>query len=151
MSYSVGQRIGRLTVTQTSRYGTAEQVRCDCGTEIAVQLEFDFLAPPDEVGEYHARDLLLAEAGRLRYDVVQYRIHGVNNNAADARWRGLLADAPDGPVLTELGAHMLAHYKERQAAREAAAAAAPSTPDRPRLEAAPAGQPAPAPAQDALF
>lgn len=125
MSYSVGQRIGRLTVTKTSRFGTAEQVRCDCGTEIAVHLEFDFLAPPDEIGEFHARDLLLAEAGLLRYDPVEYRIHGVSNNAADARWRGLLADAPDGPVLTDLGAHMLAHYKEKQPEEHAAAAEPP--------------------------
>ncbi|TDD31663.1 hypothetical protein E1287_25725 [Actinomadura sp. KC06] len=114
MSYTIGQRLGRLTVTRLEHGRVAVQVRCDCGTGIATWLEFDFLAPPDEIGEYHARWLLAAEAGRLRYDASRYRIHGVPNNAADARDRGLLVDADDGPVLTELGGHMLAHWKANQ-------------------------------------
>lgn len=124
-AFTVGQRLGRLTVTQTSRYGTAEQVRCDCGTDIAVRLEFDFLAPPDEIGPYHVRYLLAAEAGRLRYNLDEYRIHGLPNNAADALWRGLLVDGEGGPVLTELGAHMLAHWKENQTGDETAYAGPP--------------------------
>jgi hypothetical protein len=124
MSYTLGQRLGRLTVTQVNRTA-AEQVRCDCGTTIDTWLEFSFLAPPDEIGEYHARYLLMAEAGRLRYNRGAYPIHAVPNNAADALWRGLLLDAPGGPVLTDLGAHMLAHWKERQTGAEAATAEPP--------------------------
>lgn len=111
MSFTVGQRIGRLTVTQLKPGGVAVRVRCDCGTHIDTWLEFTFLAPPDEIGLYHARYLLAAEAGRLRYDFERYRIHALPNNAADALDRGLLIDAVDGPVLTDLGAHMLAHWK----------------------------------------
>jgi hypothetical protein len=93
-------------------FGVVEQLRCDCGQAIATCLENTFHAPPDELGWYHIPWLLAAEAGWLRYDLRRYRVHGVCNNATDALWRGLLADAPGGPVLTELGAHMLAHWKD---------------------------------------
>ncbi|MFB4312901.1 DUF6248 family natural product biosynthesis protein [Actinomadura sp. 21ATH] len=115
--FTLGQRIGSLTVTQVTRHGLAERVRCDCGTDLSTRLEHTFLAPPEKVGHFHAPWLLAAEKGHLRYDLGQYKIHALPNNAIDALWRGLLVDASPGPVLTELGAHMLAHWKEREAVR----------------------------------
>lgn len=136
MPYTTGQRLGRLTVTQVRR-GIAEQVRCDCGAVIDVRLEYTTPAPVGEVGDYHAPYLAAAEAGRRRYDFAAYPIHALPPNAADAVWRGLLADAPGGPVLTPLGAHLLAHWRDRQPPEPAD----PAEPGEPAAPARPAAQP----------
>jgi len=66
---------------------------------------------PTEITYYHAPWLEAAEAGRLRYDTTAYPIHGLVNNAVWCIWHGLLEDAPDGPVLTDLGARLLAEWR----------------------------------------
>jgi hypothetical protein len=67
--------------------------------------------PPESLTWYHTPWLLAAEAGRLRYNQRTYPIHGVANNAVACIWMGLLADTPDGVVLTDLGRTMLADWK----------------------------------------
>lgn len=130
MTYTLGQRFGRLTVTQLDRGSVVTRLRCDCGTQIPTRLEYSVPAPVGEIGDYHARYLAAAEAGRLRYDHTAYPIHALPPNAADALWRGLLADAPGGPVLTELGAHLLEHWRERRPAAAPPSGAAPAVPAR---------------------
>jgi hypothetical protein len=72
---------------------------------------FKFEQPPDELTWYHLGPLLQAEAGTLKYDRVQYPVHGVSNNAMACYWAGLLADGEGGMVLTDLGRRMLADWK----------------------------------------
>jgi hypothetical protein len=71
---------------------------------------------PDDrpVSGYQYWLLLDAEAGRLRYDPGRYPIHGVPNSAVGLLWGGLLADGPNGPVLTEAGRRRLEVEKTRR-------------------------------------
>jgi hypothetical protein len=77
--------------------------------------------PPEHLTWYHVPFMLRAEAGCLKHNRRQYPIHGIPNNAVACIWMGLLADSPDGVVLTDLGRTMLAAWKaspEGQTARE---------------------------------
>jgi hypothetical protein len=86
--------------------------------------------PPERITTFHARPLLDAEAGRLKYDFRSYRNHGVSNNAIACVWCGLLADAGDGLVPTELGAEKLAAWKRTRAGRLWLASIAPPEPEQ---------------------
>jgi hypothetical protein len=70
-----------------------------------------FDQPPKRLSWYHLGSLLDAETGCLKYDPVQYSVHGVSNNAVACCWAGLLADGDGGLVLTDLGRTMLADWK----------------------------------------
>ncbi|MEV7782750.1 hypothetical protein [Kitasatospora sp. NPDC088351] len=61
----------------------------------------------------NARWLDLADRGLLSYDRDRYRIHGVPNNVVELIWGGLIADHPDGPVLTDTGRARLAAERAR--------------------------------------
>lgn len=67
--------------------------------------------PPERLTWYHVPFMLRAEAGCLKHNRRQYPIHGIPNNAVACIWMGLLADSPDGVVLTDLGRTMLAAWK----------------------------------------
>ena len=67
--------------------------------------------PPKELTWYYLGPLLDAEAGRLTYDRVRYSVHGISNNAVACCWCGLLADGPDGMVLTDEGRVRLDSWK----------------------------------------
>lgn len=77
--------------------------------------------PPERLTWYHVPFMLQVEAGCLEYSWRRYPIHGIPNNVVACIWMGLLADSPDGVVLTDLGRTMLADWKaspEGQTARE---------------------------------
>lgn len=89
-------------------------------------------APPSEITWYHAPWLEAAAAGRLRYDLTQYPIHGVNPNTVRCIWCGLLADGTDGPVITEVGRALLDTYRAtRPAPTPELALSAPKAESRP--------------------
>lgn len=99
-------------------------------------------APPTEITWWHARTLEPAEAGRIRYDLARYPIHGVSNNTVQMIWQGLLSDGPDGPVITPLGQSLLDTYRANQPPTASPALSAPKAESRPRSEVTQATQPA---------
>ena len=74
-------------------------------------MTFSWEKTPKQLTWYYVRPMLAAEAGRLKYDQREYPIHGVSGNAITCVWKGLLADAPGGPILTDLGRRLLAEWK----------------------------------------
>lgn len=78
-------------------------------------------SPPERLTDYHLGPLLRAEHEPIPYRPDLYPLHSVSPSVVRCVWNGLLADAAEGVVLSDLGRRMLADWHASPAGQQWAA------------------------------